>query len=277
MSITSAITKPVSMVMRSILLLVFLVILTACDQSPTGRQQLALLPESKLAAMGAQTFAEMKRTQPLETHPQTWAYVRCVARAIIQVLPADQRQGWEIAVFRDPTPNAFALPGRKIGVNTGMLTVAATPGQLAAVIGHEVGHVLARHANERATQELAVQGDIALIDLLYQSHEGWKHEALRNALGLGATYGVLLPFSRTHEREADTLGLELMADAGFDPRESLALWRTMARAGGRQPLEFLSTHPSHESRFQELEAQLGPAEQRYQAALTQGRQPPCEN
>ncbi|HYQ91305.1 MAG TPA: M48 family metallopeptidase [Candidatus Competibacteraceae bacterium] len=265
------------MVMRSILLLVFLVILTACDQSPTGRQQLALLPESKLAAMGAQTFAEMKRTQPLETHPQTWAYVRCVARAIIQVLPADQRQGWEIAVFRDSTPNAFALPGRKIGVNTGMLTVAATPGQLAAVIGHEVGHVLARHANERATQELAVQGGIALIDLLYQSHEGWKHEALRNALGLGATYGVLLPFSRTHEREADTLGLELMADAGFNPRESLALWRTMARAGGRQPLEFLSTHPSPESRFQELETQLGPAEQRYQATLTQGRQLLCEN
>jgi len=117
--------------------------------------------------------------------------------------------------------------------------------------------------------------------------ESQKHDRLRamragskrrfrNALGLGATYGVLLPFSRTHEREADTLGLELMAEAGFDPRQSLALWRNMARAGGRQPLEFLSTHPSHENRFQELEAQLGPVEQRYQAALTQGRQPQCE-
>jgi predicted Zn-dependent protease len=262
--------------MKKFLFLLSLLVLTACDQSPTGRQQLALLPESKLAAMGAQTFAEMKRTQPLETNPQVLAYVRCVARAIINVLPADQRQGWEIAVFRDPTPNAFALPGRKIGVNTGMLNVAATPGQLAAVIGHEIGHVLARHANERATQELAVQGGIALVDLLYQSNEGWKHEALRNALGLGATYGLLLPFSRTHEREADTLGLDLMAEAGFEPRESLALWRNMARAGGRQPLEFLSTHPSHESRFQELEAQLGSAEQHYQAALTQGRQPQCE-
>lgn len=248
----------------------------ACDSSPTGRRQLALLPEQKLAAMGARAFAEMKRTQPLETDPPTLAYVRCVARAVLQALPADQRDGWEIAVFRDPAPNAFALPGRKIGVTTGLLTVAATPGQLAAVIGHEVGHVLARHANERATQELAVQGGLALVDLLYQSEAGWKHEALRNALGLGAAYGVLLPFSRTHEREADALGLALMAEAGYDPRESLALWRAMARVGGPRPPAFLSTHPSPESRFQDLEAQLAAVDARYRAAVARGGPPPCQ-
>ena len=113
------------------------------------------------------------------------------------------------------------------------------------------------------------------VDLFSDEPGSWKREAVMQGLGLGAQVGMLLPFSRTHEREADIIGLELMARAGFDPRESLALWRNMARAGGGQPLEFLSTHPSHETRLQELEAEMGPAMEMFEEALSRGVQPRC--
>jgi predicted Zn-dependent protease len=256
------------------LLLLPLLLVTACEESPTGRKQLTLLPDSQLAAMGAQAFTDLKQTQPIATDPSVNAFVRCVAEAVIAALP-DQQQSWEVVVFSDPVPNAFALPGGKIGVNTGMLTVADTPAQLAAVIGHEIGHVLADHGNERLTQELAVQGGMMLVDLLSSDQTGWKHEALIKALGLGAQYGILLPYSRTHEAEADTIGLELMARAGFDPRQSVLLWQNMAKAGGAQPVEFLSTHPSHESRIENLQEQMDQALSLYHVSLNESRQPDC--
>ena len=156
-----------------------------------------------------------------------------------------------------------------------MLRVARTPDQLAAVIAHEIAHVLADHSNERLTQELAVQGGLLLVDLFAEEPGSLKHEVLRGALGLGAEYGLLLPYSRTHEREADVLGLDFMARAGFDPRESLALWRNMAQAGGGQPLEFLSTHPSNATRLQELAAAMDGAMATYREARRQGPQPQC--
>ena len=256
------------------LLLLPLLLVIACEESPTGRKQLTLLPDSQLAAMGEQAFDELKRTQPITTDPAVNALVRCVAEAVITALP-DQQQSWEVVVFNDPVPNAFALPGGKIGVNTGMLTVTETPAQLAAVIGHEIGHVLADHGNERLTQELAVQGGMLLVDLLSSDQTGWQHEALINALGLGTQYGILLPYSRTHEAEADTIGLELMARAGFDPRESVLLWQNMAKAGGAQPVEFLSSHPSHESRIENLQAQMEQALSLYRTSLNEGRRPDC--
>jgi predicted Zn-dependent protease len=124
-------------------------------------------------------------------------------------------------VTGEPSISPTSLPANKIGINSGLLGVATTQGQLAAVISHEVGHLLADHANERMTQQLAVQGGLALFDLLSDQQEGWKHEAIRKALDSGAGVGILLPFSRIHEKEADAIGLELMALAGFDPEESL--------------------------------------------------------
>ena len=180
-----------------------------------------------------------------------------------------------MALFQDGTPNAFALPGGKIGVNAGMLRVARGQDQLAAVVAHEIAHVTAHHGNERMTQELAVQGGLMLADLLAENPGSREHELLRGALGLGAQYGLLLPYSRTHEREADLLGLDLMARAGFDPRESLTLWRNMAQVGGGQPLEFLSTHPSHETRLQELAEAMDGAMATYREARSQGRRPEC--
>lgn len=260
--------------MRALILILALLVAAACEESPTGRKQVTLVPDAQMSAIGERTFAEMLRSQPVVTDQRVRDGVGCVAQALVDALPEPQGT-WSVAVFDDPTPNAFALPGGKIGVHRGMLRVARTPDQLAAVIGHEIGHVLADHSNERLTQELAVQGGLMLVDLLAENPGSLQHEALRKALGVGARYGLLLPYSRTHEREADRIGRDLMARAGFDPRASLELWRDMAEVGSGQPLAFLSTHPSHETRLQELAEGMDAALSLYEDALQDGRRPRC--
>ena len=247
---------------------------TGCEESPTGRKQIALVPDAQMTALGEQGFAELLRTLPLSDDPDVRAYVGCVAEALVDALPQPHGR-WSIAVFDDPTPNAFALPGGKIGVHSGMLRVARTPDQLAAVIAHEIAHVLADHANERLTQELAVQGGLMLVDLFTEEPGSLRHEVLRGALGIGAEYGLLLPYSRTHEREADRIGRDLMARAGFDPRAAVTLWRNMAAVGGGQPLAFLSTHPSHDNRMDELAEGMEQAVEIYRQARAAGRAPVC--
>lgn len=247
---------------------------TGCEESPTGRKQVALVPDAQMTALGEQGFAELLRTLPLNDDPGVRAYVGCVAKALVDALPQPHGR-WSIAVFDDPTPNAFALPGGKIGVHIGMLRVARAPDQLAAVIAHEIAHVLADHSNERLTQELAVQGGLMLVDLFAEEPGSLQHEVLLQALGIGAQYGLLLPYSRTHEREADRIGRDLMAQAGFDPRASVTLWRNMAAAGAGQPLAFLSTHPSHDNRMEELDEGMEQALEIYRQARSAGRQPGC--
>lgn len=261
---------------RPVALVLVLLLTSACEESPTGRRQVTLVPDAQMREIGERSFAEMLRSQPVVSNQRVRDDVGCVAQALVDALP-EPHGAWSVAVFDDPSPNAFALPGGKIGVNLGMLRVAQTPDQLAAVIGHEIGHVLADHSNERLTQELAVQGGLMLVDLLAENPGGLGHEALRKALGVGAQYGLLLPYSRTHEREADRIGRDLMARAGFDPRASLELWENMAAAGGGEPLEFLSTHPSHETRFQELGEGMDKAVELYEEARREGRRPRCKH
>jgi predicted Zn-dependent protease len=216
------------MLIRCLLLAALL--LAGCEESPTGRSQIALVPEAQMNALGRQSFDELLRSGPVSEDPAARTYVACVARALIDILP-DANGDWAIALFEDPSPNAFALPGGRIGVNTGMLRVAKTQDQLAAVIAHEIAHVIAEHGNERLTQQLAVQGGLLIVDLLAEDPGSLGHEALRKALGVGAQYGLLLPYSRTHEREADRIGRDLLARAGFDPEASIALWRNMSLRG----------------------------------------------
>lgn len=224
--------------------------------------------------MGEQSFAAIKGKGNIETNPRLTAYVACVAQAIVNELSEGPSQ-WEIAVFRDPSANAFALPGGKIGVNTGLLEIATNQDQLAAVIGHEVGHVLANHSNERLSQEYAVNIILSLIYSFFGDESKISDDIAIKALGLGAQFGVLLPFSRTHESESDAIGLDLMAQAGFDPRKSVSLWRNMERASKSQSLEFLSTHPSHDTRIEDLKANMDQAMQLFESARAQGRQPMC--
>ncbi|PRY67329.1 M48 family metallopeptidase [Halomonas ventosae] len=236
--------------------LLSLMLLAGCEKTPTGRSQLALVPEPLMARMGGDAFEQLRRRQPVTRDTTVNRRVQCVARAVVAAAEArypaaDRPEAWEVVVFEDPAPNAFALPGGRIGVHTGLLRVAETPAQLAAVIGHEVGHVLADHGNERLTQQLGIKAVLLVVGLFSEGELG--QQQLMQALGLGARLGISLPFSRAHEQEADLMGLAIMAQAGFDPRQSVSLWRNMAEAGGGQPPEFLSTHPAHGSRIEALQ------------------------
>jgi predicted Zn-dependent protease len=249
--------------MRRILAAALLLLLVACATSPTGRNQLKLFSSEKIAQMGVQSYQQMKQEEPIDTSTADNRYVKCVADAITNVTGGE----WEVTVFKDDQVNAFALPGGKIGVYSGLLDVAKSDDQLAAVIGHEVGHVLAEHGNERVSQQAATQGGLQVVSaFLGGSGGGAGSQAVMSALGLGAQVGILLPFSRAQESEADTVGLELMARAGFDPRESVALWQNMAAAGGEKPAEFMSTHPSNETRINNLQSHMNQAMQIYQQA-----------
>lgn len=245
-------------------------VLAACATSPTGRSQLLLMPESEMNQMGLQAFENIKEQTPVDSSTTTNRYVSCVAQAITREVGGR----WEVVVFRDDAANAFALPGGRIGVNTGLLKVAQNQHQLATVIGHEVAHVLAKHSNERVSQQFAVDQGLGLINAMSnpQTETG---RTLMGMMGVGAQYGILMPYGRTQEAEADRLGLELMAKAGFDPAQSIVLWRNMSAAGGAQPPEFLSTHPSHSTRINGLSAILPNAQQLQRAAQQRGKRPAC--
>ncbi len=231
-------------------------VLTACASSPTGRNQLLLFSDVQMSQLGAQSFAEMKTEIPKTKDPKKVSYVQCITDALLPHVPI---QGgfseWEVVVFESEQVNAFALPGGKIGVYTGIMQVAENSHQLAAVIGHEIVHVTAQHGNERMSQaQLANVGmqitNVALYDSEYR-------DLAMGALGLGVQVGVLLPYGRTQESEADLVGLEIMAKAGFDPNASVQLWKNMSLAsGGAQPPELLSTHPSHSTRIADLQAKI---------------------
>ncbi|MFG6176871.1 M48 family metallopeptidase [Halomonas sp. THAF12] len=263
------------MIAKRILPWILLVLLLAgCEETPSGRSQLALVPDTLMAQLGEQSFAQLRERRPAAQDPALDRRVQCVADAVVEAArrhypEVEMPKAWEVVVFDDASPNAFALPGGRIGVHSGLLRVAESPDQLAAVIGHEVAHVLADHGNERLTQQLGIKAALLVVGLVSEGE--LAGEPLMRALGIGAQLGISLPFSRTHEEEADLMGLEIMAAAGFEPGESVALWRNMAAAGGGQPPEFLSTHPAHASRIALLEEHLDAA----RALQRQSPSPSC--
>jgi predicted Zn-dependent protease len=246
----------------------------ACVTSPLGRSQLKLFPESEMAQMGAAAYQKMRGEMKESADAQARRAARCVADAITAEIAGGRSAGWEVTVFEDPTPNAFALPGGKIGVHTGLFGVARNQDQLATVIGHEVAHVLAGHANERVSTQFAAQAGLSAVSVLAGASSPAQQQLL-GLLGVGAQVGVILPFSRAQEREADLLGLDLMAKAGFDPAQSVELWQNMEAAGDGQPPEFLSTHPSHGTRIQDLKQRIPSAQKLREAARQRGKRPAC--
>ncbi|WP_299688161.1 M48 family metallopeptidase [uncultured Vibrio sp.] len=232
--------------------------LTACSASPTGRNQLLLFSDQDMSQLGAQSFEQMKQELSINQDAKINAYVQCVADSITQHIPKQGFSEWEVVVFDSDQVNAFALPGGKIGVYTGLLNVAVNQDQLATVIGHEVAHVLADHSNERLSQSQLANTGLSITNVALGSSEYSQYQSLTMAaLGLGVQYGVMLPYGRTQESEADIVGLEYMAQAGFDPNQSINLWQNMAKAsGGSQPPELLSTHPSHSTRIKDLQTKI---------------------
>lgn len=255
-------------------------VLSACATtiSPTGRTQyVGAVSEAQLNQLGAQAFAQMKAEKTLSGDRRQTAYVSCVVNALVRQLPPDeQRIGWESAVFVDSNPNAFALPGGKVGVYTGLFGVARNQDQLAAVVAHEIGHVTARHHDERITRQAGASGALQVIGSLLGSRygEGVGNAAMQGG-GIAAQAGFLLPGSRAQESEADVVGQQLMASAGFDPRAAVALWRNMMAAGGSRPPQWLSTHPDPQSRIGELQSRAASLVPTYERARASGRVPKC--
>ncbi|NOQ34790.1 MAG: M48 family metalloprotease [Methylococcaceae bacterium] len=256
---------------KKLLTVVTSCLLVACATSPTGRSQIAFMPDAEMNQMGMQAFGELKKTKAVSRNTRYKNFVNCIANHIIRQVGGK----WEVVVFEDKSLNAFALPGNKIGVHTGLVNMVDNQHQLAAVIGHEVGHVMAKHSNERMSQETALKQGMGILGAVVAPQTAIGQLGM-SALGIGAQYGILLPYSRDHESESDVIGLDLMAKAGFDPRQSTVLWQKMSRASqGQQPPEFMSTHPAHDTRIQELNSNMPQAMQKYQQAQAAGKRPNC--
>ena len=229
--------------------------LSACATVPvTGRKTFNVIPESQAVAMGADAYQQVLSSSKLVTSGPEYEMVVRVGRRIAAVAD-DPGYQWEFAVIDEPeTINAFALPGGKVAVYTGILPVAGSDAGLATVMAHEVAHAIARHGSERMTDQLAFQvGGMGLEALLQGKGEGTRN-LIMAAYGVGGQIGVLLPFSRGQESEADHIGLIYMARAGYDPREAVGFWQRMdAEGGGARPPEFLSTHPNPETRVRDLQ------------------------
>ncbi|WP_282296445.1 M48 family metallopeptidase [Stenotrophomonas sp. PS02289] len=250
----------------------------ATTTSPTGRRQMVGgVSQAQLDQLGAQAFAETKQKEKLSTDGKQNAYVQCVVNALVAQLPAQYRGvRWEAAVFVNNEPNAFALPGGKVGVNTGILSVAKNQDQLAAVIGHEIGHVIARHHEERLTRQMGAQTGVAVLGALAGAAYGEGAASTVNQLGgAGAQAAFLLPGSRTQESEADVVGQRLMAEAGFDPAQAVNLWQNMMAAGGSRSPQWLSTHPDPANRIRELQRDAPTLNGVFQQAQAAGRKPRC--
>jgi predicted Zn-dependent protease len=250
--------------------------LAGCETNPyTGRSQLLMTSVGQEMQMGAQAYDQITRdpNSRLSQDPKEVEPVRRVAARIIEAAKrskysemAKQFQ-WDVTVIKDDkTANAFALPGGKMAVYTGIFPIAKTEAGLAAVMGHEVVHALARHGAERMSQGQLTNAALQMAGVAAgASGGGLLSQAAMAALGVGAQVGVLLPFSRKHESEADYVGILLAADAGYDPRESVGLWERMAQlSSGEGPGEFLSTHPSHDTRIDQLKSWMPEAMAIYQ-------------
>lgn len=239
--------------------LILSVVLFSCATAPeTGRQQLLLVSPSDEARLGVQTFQQLKEQQKVVTRGQDLAMLQRVGDRISQVAPVPDAR-WEFVLFEDESPNAFALPGGKVGVNTGILPITKDEAGLATVIGHEIAHVVARHGAERMSHRLLVELGGAGLSAALGAEAGANRNLIMQAYGVGTQLGVMLPYSRAQELEADQLGLLFMARAGYDPRAAAEFWSRFAtynaRRGGPM-LEFLSTHPLDQRRIAELERSM---------------------
>lgn len=232
---------------------------------------LPLVSEVELESESEAQFQKMRATQQVSTDAGDRSYINCVSRAIIAEL--DDPYGskdWEIEVFDDEAINAFAMPGGKIGVFTGILRVAENQDQLAAVIGHEVAHVTEQHSLERVNREMTTQIGVAGATAAVGGGQ-----STYDLISMGAQIGLSLPYGRGQESESDIVGLKYMASAGFDPRASVQLWKNMDRESKGAPPEWFSTHPSSDSRISDLIAALPDALTLYNEAKAAGKIPDC--
>jgi metalloendopeptidase OMA1, mitochondrial len=260
------------------------VIIKGWQPGPFGRHQVVALNPQQEAQLGAQAFQQVLQESEVVRDGPLVAVVRRIGSrlaaasnnkdVLARLRLKPQHFEWDYRVVRSSQVNAFCLPGGKVVVYTGILPVAETEDGLATVLGHEIGHALAHHGAERMAQQQLVQlGQVAIAQSLGNLDPRQQREILA-LLGAGSQFGILLPFSRKHESEADHIGLLLMAAAGYDPREAIHFWQRMEKVGGGRRPEFTSTHPSHEHRVRDLKDWLPEAEPLYTASDKQRGQRP---
>jgi predicted Zn-dependent protease len=246
-------------------LLLLVVLMFSCTKVPvSGRRQMHLLPESMLINMGASSYRQiLQQTPPSSASNVNSMMVKNMgqkmSQAVAKYLKSKKQSSriegfkWEFNLVNSKEVNAFCLPGGKVIINEGILAVTQTEAALAVVMGHEIAHAIARHGNERMSQGLLVAtGGLALQIALSQNPSETNNLFLQS-YGLGTQMGIL-KYSRTHESEADKIGLIFCAMAGYNPQESIGFWERMSKIGGAKPPQILSTHPSDETRIKDLKA-----------------------
>jgi predicted Zn-dependent protease len=241
----------------------FFLLLLGCSSLPI------LVSDEDMRTAAFQQFAAMKEEMPVSSNSAYNAQVDRVGQRIVDVV-RDQIPGaqWEFVVFEDESANAFAMPGGKIGVNTGLLKLVDSDDELAAVVGHEICHVLYKHSHQRVSAEIwrGIGGAAAVVAADQADLSDEQQAAVLTLYGVGSQVGLMLPFSRSHETEADAQGLIVAAKAGYDPRGAVTFWQKMAANSEGQPPEFLSTHPSHGNRIERLNELMPQALEIYEAS-----------
>jgi predicted Zn-dependent protease len=256
------------------LIAISLVVGMSCSNVPlTERRQFTAVPNSQMLSLSADSYSKVLSEIPISENGQ---YVETVKRVGDKVVAAVKEylrlQGlesriegfdWQFNVLKSPEVNAWCMPGGQIAFYEGIMPVCADENGIAIVMGHEIAHAVARHGNERMSQQLLINmGGIALSEALKTKKEETQQLALL-AFGVGTSVGVALPYSRTHEMEADELGLYFMAMAGYDPQTAPAFWERMDKSGGERPPELLSTHPAPVSRIENLKKVMPKAMEYY--------------
>ena len=250
--------------LRPIMMLLALsLLLAACATVPlTGRRQLSLIPDNQMNAMSFQQYDQVLAESRLSTNTEQTAMIKRVGTRIQKAVEdylAQQGQSshidgyaWDFNLIESDQVNAWCMPGGKVAFYTGILPICEDETGVAVVMGHEIAHAIAEHGAERMSHSMMVQmGNVALSEAVKNEPE--ETQALYNqAFAVGAQYGAMLPFSRQHESEADHMGLIFMAMAGYNPREAPIFWQRMASMGGQKPPEFMSTHPSDDTRVRQL-------------------------
>jgi len=238
----------------------------------TGRSVRVAMSPAQEQALGLQSYREVLSQSEVVTSGPELDLVQRVARRLAGAAGnAGGDFDWQVSLIRSPQANAFCLPGGKIAVYTGILPITRDEEGLAAVMGHEMAHAIARHGSQRLLRTSLAQTVMMGAQFSFSDMDWNQRRMIIAALGAGAQYGVLLPFSRDHETEADEMGVLIMARAGYDPTASIAFWERMAQAGGGQPPEFASTHPSNESRIRHLRQIMPRAQAEYVDRVKTGR------
>lgn len=254
--------------MKRLFTLVFLAAMLASCSSVliTGRKQLLLVPDADVLAMSSQSYKQFIDSVPASKDKANTLLVKKVGAKISAVVEEYLKNNgmeaevanyvWEFNLLKDSAVNAFCMPGGKVVFFDGIIPVAKDETGIAVVMGHEVAHAVAKHSSERLSQQMLVQYGASLTDILMSNKSDATRSGMNALYGLGAQFGVMLPYSRKHEYEADQLGLIFIAMAGYDPTQSVAFWERMAANSQGAPMEFMSTHPSDANRIAKLKEYL---------------------